>query len=488
MENPGSTSDSDLEMEADPPDWRHSLTEPELNKLSSKELKRQDVINEFFHTEKSHVRNLKVLTRVFQQPLIKKGLMPRELLNKLFANLDSVLLLHQKYNEKMKNTMKNWKRSGFPVVGDISDILTDMFLAGNSDQLLIICGEFIKNQNQAIEELKKARGRDAKLDIFISELEQSPYVRRLQIQSMLPMEHQRLMKYPLLLEHIAKYSQTSSHEHDTVVAAMEKCKEILASINHLVAEEQNRQRLQEIQSNLDTSGLDKIGPERPTYQEYRNLTTHVLLNEETMMVKLGKTKRVKQLLVVLLEDCMMLLQKQRDKYLLKFHRIQFHMGRKSLGAFHSPIIKYSTLLVKPVATDPCAFCVLNSSTYGLQIYEFIASSPSERNKWIKNITDASKSWEGILKTSDLEQQGSAQDKKDKLDLCSQSFRGLTERPLSDHGRLAELQAFGVPADALDTLEYKMAHPPQTPAPPPPRPQEVTPAGRDPQDCGLKADD
>jgi hypothetical protein len=31
----------DLEAEADPPDWRHSIPEEELNRLSPKELKRQ---------------------------------------------------------------------------------------------------------------------------------------------------------------------------------------------------------------------------------------------------------------------------------------------------------------------------------------------------------------------------------------------------------------------------------------------------------------
>jgi hypothetical protein len=32
---------ADLEAEADPPDWRHSIPEEELNRLSPKELKRQ---------------------------------------------------------------------------------------------------------------------------------------------------------------------------------------------------------------------------------------------------------------------------------------------------------------------------------------------------------------------------------------------------------------------------------------------------------------
>ena len=258
-------SDSDLEAEADPPDWRHLLAEEELSKLSSKELKRQDVINEFFHTEKSHVRNLKVLDSVFRQPLLDKGRLPKDLSCRLFANLDDVLSLHQKYNSAMK---ARTKAPGFPI-GDISDILTDMFLEGNGDKFVNVCGEFVKNQSTVIEELKRARARDAKLEIFLTEVERKPACRRLQLQSILPMEHQRLVKYPLLLEQLAKYTEPAvegSTEHDTLVSAMEKSREVLECIDKLVAREQNKERLEEIQPNLDTSGLDKLGSDNQIYK------------------------------------------------------------------------------------------------------------------------------------------------------------------------------------------------------------------------------
>lgn len=39
------SEDSDLEVEADPPDWQSLLTEEELSRLQPLEKKRQDVIN-----------------------------------------------------------------------------------------------------------------------------------------------------------------------------------------------------------------------------------------------------------------------------------------------------------------------------------------------------------------------------------------------------------------------------------------------------------
>ena len=79
--------------------------------------------------------------------------------------------------------------------------------------------------------------------------------------------------------------------------------------------------LAEIQANLDTSGLDKMGSDHPVCREYRHLdlTQHNLVHDGPLVMKLGDSKRVKSLHVVLLSDCMMLLQKQGDKFLLKFH-------------------------------------------------------------------------------------------------------------------------------------------------------------------------
>jgi hypothetical protein len=78
-------------------------------------------LSEFFQTERSHVRNLKVLERLFFRPLLESSHMSRDLIERLFPNLDDVLAVHTKYNQKMKERTK----AGFPI-GNIGDILSDM--------------------------------------------------------------------------------------------------------------------------------------------------------------------------------------------------------------------------------------------------------------------------------------------------------------------------------------------------------------------------
>ena len=98
-----------------------------------------------------------------------------------------------------------------------------------------------------------------------------------------------------------------------------------------------------------------------------DLTKHRLIYDGPLTMKLGDTKRFKtiDLHVVLLEDCIMLLQKQDDKYLLKFHTTTFGTTGAPQGQkfCHSPVIKFSTMLVRPVATGIYAIFIYYSNNF-----------------------------------------------------------------------------------------------------------------------------
>jgi len=311
----------------------------------------------------------------------------------LFPNLEEVLALHNQYNQKMKERVK----AGFPI-GNIGDMLCEMFDGTVGDTLVKVGAEFTKRQKWSIEELKKERARDQTVELYLREQEKRPECRRLGLQALLPVEHQRLVKYPLLLESLAKYCDKESEEFAKVKRCVERSREILGTIDQQVAEAQNVQRLAELQGSIDTSGLEKM-PESAICVEYRNLdlTTYRLIYDGPLTLKLGDTKRFKtiDLHVVLLEDCIMLLQKQDDKYLLKFHTST--VGNAAVGSqghkfCHSPVIKFSAMLVRPVATDKRAFYLLNTTQNGPQIYELVASSTADRTQWFRHITEASNAY------------------------------------------------------------------------------------------------
>lgn len=63
-------------------------------------------------------------------------------------------------------------------------------------------------------------------------------------------------------------------------------------------------------------------------------------------------------------------------------------GKEDIKYTHSPIIKLTNLLTRNVATDKRAFFLVSMSDAGPQIYELVAGSRDEKNKWFKHITDA----------------------------------------------------------------------------------------------------
>ena len=142
------------------------------------------------------------------------------------------------------------------------------FEGTTGEKLIQVSAEFTKNQKFSIEELKERRKRDHKLDLFLNEQRLRPECRRLGLEALLPVEHQRLVKYPLLLEQLAKQCDKESEEYAKVRRCVDRSREILDSIDKQVAEAQNIQRLAEIQRNLYTSGLEKMA-ESPITNEYR---------------------------------------------------------------------------------------------------------------------------------------------------------------------------------------------------------------------------
>lgn len=86
-------------------------------------------VAELFHTERSHVRALKILDQLFYQPMREQQIIPAEQLQLLFANLDVMLEIHSQFNNNMK-----LKKKENSIVGDIGDILLKMVSSKISEE------------------------------------------------------------------------------------------------------------------------------------------------------------------------------------------------------------------------------------------------------------------------------------------------------------------------------------------------------------------
>uniref|UniRef100_A0A8C3A236 Rho guanine nucleotide exchange factor 12 n=1 Tax=Cyclopterus lumpus TaxID=8103 RepID=A0A8C3A236_CYCLU len=367
-----SEDDQGTDSEHDPPNWQQLVGREVLAGLRPQEIKRQEVINELFYTERAHVRMLRVLDHVFYQKLSKEAILPPADIKNIFTNLDEILQLHASILEQMAAVRK---RNESSVIDQIGDDLLTWFSDGEEEKIKKAVGMFCSNQPFALEIIKTKQKKDSRFTSFVQEAESNRLCRRLQLKDIIPVEMQRLTKYPLLLDNIAKYTDNAV-EKDKVKQAADGCRKILNHVNQAVKESEDKQRLEDYQRRLDLSSLKQT--DNPMILELKNLdlTKRTMVHEGPLSWKVNKDKTI-ELYTLLLQDILVLLQKQDERLILKCHSKNL-AGTADTKHIFSPIIKLNTVLVRSVATDNKSFFVLSMSDNGAQIYELMAPTVSDQ--------------------------------------------------------------------------------------------------------------
>uniref|UniRef100_A0A8C7HTH1 Rho guanine nucleotide exchange factor 12 n=1 Tax=Oncorhynchus kisutch TaxID=8019 RepID=A0A8C7HTH1_ONCKI len=368
------------DSEHDPLNWQQLVGREVLAGLQPHEIKRQEVINELFYTERAHLRMLKVLDNIFYQKLTREGILPPADIKNIFTNLEDIVQLHVWISEQMVTIRK---RNETSVIDQIGDDLLSWFSRGEEEKIKQAVGTFCSNQPFALELIKSRQKKDSRFTSFMQEAESNRLCRRLQLKDIIPVEMQRLTKYPLLLENIAKYTDDTV-EKDKVKKAGDCCRKILNHVNQAVKESENKQRLEDYQRRLDLSSLKQT--ENPMISELKNLdlTKKKMVHEGPLSWKVNKDKTI-ELYTLLLEDILVLLQKQDERLILKCHSKNLS-GTADTKHIFSPIIKLNAVLVRSVATDNKSFFVLSMSDNGAQIYELMAQTVSEQRILLTSVT------------------------------------------------------------------------------------------------------
>ncbi|CAM9760238.1 unnamed protein product [Lampetra fluviatilis] len=359
--------------ELETPNWQHSVDPEVLKDLPVIEVKRQEVINELFHTEKKHVQNLKVLYEVFYSRLAP--VLTNNETYQIFINLDEILPIHESLNEAMRKI-----REKSQVVAEIGDLMLARFDGEAGEVLKAATAKFCSLQSQALDIVRSKQKKDPRFQQLMMEAESKPKCRRLQLKDFMLTEMQRLTKYPLLLQNILKYTQVEHPDHKKLHKAGECCRRILNDVNETVRETENAQRLEDYQRRLDLSSLERSY--NPLVTDFKNLdlTHKKMLYEGPLTWRVNKEKSI-DLHVLLLEDLLVLLQKQDERLVLRCYSKTSAGTATDAKQTFSPVIKLGTVLVRPVATDKRAFFLITTSQLGPQIYELVAVTSKEMLIW-----------------------------------------------------------------------------------------------------------
>ncbi|KAM4651915.1 rho guanine nucleotide exchange factor 1 isoform 3-T3 [Discoglossus pictus] len=367
------------EVEVDPPNWRELVPRETLLRLKKSEIKRQEVINELYSTEHAHVRMLRVLHDIFYIPMERDWIDHMELEN-IFPSLEDLIEAHAVFLD----CLKNLRMENNCVVQEIGTTLLNRFDGTEGSWFQKISSRFCSRQPFALEQLKVKQKKEPRFTQFIQEAESNPQCRRLQLKDIIPFEMQRLTKYPLLLQNIANLTE-EVEEKQRVQKAAECCRQILNHVNQEVREMENQMKLTDYQKRLDLSNLRQSND--PLFNEFKNLeiSKRNLIHEGSLTWRVSKDKAV-DVHVLLLDDILMLMQKQDERLVLKCQSRTITPtpdGKLML----SPIIKLSMAMSREVATDNKAFFVIFNWEDRAQFYELVAPTVSEKKNWYSLISE-----------------------------------------------------------------------------------------------------
>ncbi|XP_034362517.1 rho guanine nucleotide exchange factor 1 isoform X3 [Arvicanthis niloticus] len=377
----GEPGRSGLELEPEePPGWRELVPPDTLLSLPKSQVKRQEVISELLVTEAAHVRMLRVLHDLFYQPMADGGFFPLEELQNIFPSLDELIEVHSLFLDCL---MKRRQESGY-LIEEIGDVLLARFDGAEGSWFQKISSRFCSRQSFALEQLKAKQRKEPRFCAFVQEAESRPRCRRLQLKDMIPTEMQRLTKYPLLLQSIGQNTEEPV-EREKVELAAECCREILHHVNQAVRDMEDLLRLKDYQRRLDLTHLRQSSD--PMLSEFKNLdiTKKKLVHEGPLTWRVTKDKAV-EVHVLLLDDLLLLLQRQDERLLLKSHSRTLTPtpdGKTMLR----PVLRLTSAMTREVATDHKAFYVIFTWDQEAQIYELVAQTSSERKNWCALITE-----------------------------------------------------------------------------------------------------
>ncbi|KAM9224654.1 rho guanine nucleotide exchange factor 1 isoform 3-T6 [Dugong dugon] len=427
----GEPGRSGLELEPEePPGWRDLVPPGTLHSLPKSQVKRQEVISELLVTEAAHVRMLRVLHDLFYQPMADSGFFPLEELQNIFPNLDELIEVHSLFLDSLT---KRRQDSGY-LIEEIGDVLLARFDGAEGSWFQKISSRFCSRQSFALEQLKAKQRKEPRFCAFVQDAESRPRCRRLQLKDMIPTEMQRLTKYPLLLQSIGQNTEEPA-EREKVEQAAECCREILHHVNQAVRDMEDLLRLKDYQRRLDLSHLRQSSD--PMLSEFKNLdiTKKKLVHEGPLTWRVTKDKAV-EVHVLLLDDLLLLLQRQDERLLLKSHSRTLTPtpdGKTMLR----PVLRLTSAMTREVATDHKAFYVIFTWDQEAQIYELVAQTVSERKNWCALITETAGSLKVPAPAFRPKSRPSPSSTREPLLSSSENSNGGREMPPAD-GRMERI--------------------------------------------------
>ncbi|CAL4065020.1 unnamed protein product, partial [Meganyctiphanes norvegica] len=369
--------------------WVHTVDREVIEKLTEKQVKKQEHIYELIITEKHHCRMLKVMQKVFADGMAKELGMAESRIKRIFPCLEELINIHCSFLWQLRQRQRNNK-----YIHTIGDLMVDQFTGDNAQGLKDAYGQFCSQHQEAVSYYKDILKTDRRFQNFIRQRSNHPLMKRKGIPECILFVTHRVTKYPLMLEAFIKYSKDQEEELQALKKALELVKEILVNINAQVAEKDREQKLLEIYHKIDAKSSATFKDQKFKKSDLLSGNRRLKFDGTAVVNHKGKSILVQ---VIVLSDLVFFLQENNAKYYF------FSPDTKQAA-----VIPLDKLIVREKAGQDTRAIYLIYSKNTAEMFEFECSHPKDKKIWLDSIRYA------IDECPDEDESGDASTENSKL--------------------------------------------------------------------------
>ena len=220
---------------------------------------RHRIAKEIVETEASYVKGLQTCMFVYFEPLRKmihpspitdpratktwkKGMLAKEDLLTMVSNIDSIIVVHEELLSSLQARWSSWKDDdpNSQRIGDLFERFSKYFT------LYTI---YVNNLSSSLAVLERLSD-DKSFQTFHDEAMEL-HAERLRLMSYLIMPIQRMPRYQLLLQQLARYTEDSHPDHKNIIQALGLIKDTAVFINEYKRMKEWRDEIMDITSKFD---------------------------------------------------------------------------------------------------------------------------------------------------------------------------------------------------------------------------------------------
>ncbi|KRY65416.1 Rho guanine nucleotide exchange factor 2 [Trichinella pseudospiralis] len=232
--------------EADGNWWSTGRGKVARNYMSSKEVKRQDIIHELVTTERHHCITLVLLKHTYFDGLLGLNILTNNELNMLMPHLELLLEVHLHFLQLLKK-----KVDESVVVNNVHEIFIEQFTGEVAEKMKLAYTTFCSRKDFSVQEYHRLCQTNQNFNIFMENMNKLPYFKARSLPDCLLLVTQRLSKYHSFVESLRKNTEDALLK-DEIVKAEQAVKKLVANVDQGIGDIQLQQLCKEIVAQMDT--------------------------------------------------------------------------------------------------------------------------------------------------------------------------------------------------------------------------------------------